>query len=300
MLKAISILGLLTAIASATASQIGDMNPKAGVWVMVGGSVASAAGGALRKSGSSSPAVTALGLIVAVSGALAMATDVVPAKIAAIIAVAGTIASAAGQSLFGWTTEDKPVVGSNLRGNGFGVLLVFGLLGLALSTSGCPNQTQRMKAEEGVRKIYVGLQGASDAVDEVYRSKLRKLETARQEGSITADEFQVQKEAATRNALAGQEAIKRVATGVKIFKEEVRALPEITRDNKLQLLPFLDDLIGSIEKARQAGLLGISRDRVAEIEGFYTLLKGGVMTLQGVILAIKRPVPTAQMAALVQ
>lgn len=111
-MKIVSILGLITAIATAITSQVTAINLKWGAWVMLAGTVAAASGGALAKFGAQGPIATGLGVVMAVSGALAMATDVIPSSIAALIAIVGTAAAAAGKSLFGWEEESaKPLSG---------------------------------------------------------------------------------------------------------------------------------------------------------------------------------------------
>lgn len=104
MQKIVSWLGLVAAITTAITAQVVTINPRLGAWVMLAGAVAAAAGGALTKYAGAGTLPAALGIVVAVAGVLAMATDVIPTSFAAIIAIVGTAAAAAGKSLFGWET----------------------------------------------------------------------------------------------------------------------------------------------------------------------------------------------------
>lgn len=101
----LSILGLVTAIATAITAQITTINPRVGAWVMLAGAVTAAIGGAVHKYANLGQGQTALGIIVAAAGVVALATDVIPAAWAQIIAIVGTAAAAAGGSLFGWKSE---------------------------------------------------------------------------------------------------------------------------------------------------------------------------------------------------
>lgn len=102
MQQIVSWLGLVASITTAITAQVVAINPRLGAWVMLSGAVAAAAGGALTKYAGAGTLPAALGIVVAVAGVLAMATDVIPASFAAIIAIVGTAAAAAGKSLFGW------------------------------------------------------------------------------------------------------------------------------------------------------------------------------------------------------
>jgi hypothetical protein len=179
------------------------------------------------------------------------------------------------------------------------LLLACAILGSTLVTSACGDDQYR-KAEEGIRKVYVGLSGAGEAIDIIYESKVARLQASMVAGVITEADFQAQKQEAARAALNGREALKQVGLSVKQFKEQVRALPSITVENKVQLFPLLDQLVANIEKARQSGIIDVPRDRVVEIEAMYELLKGGAITLKGVIAAIKKPVPVSAIPALTQ
>jgi hypothetical protein len=172
-------------------------------------------------------------------------------------------------------------------------------LGLLLTMNAC-GDSQLQKTEEGVRKIYVGLQGASDGIDAIYRVRLEKLQTSLASGQITTEELNAKKKEAAQTNLAGQEALKKVATAVKIFKNQVRALPAITQDDKVNLLPLLDSLIMNVDAARAAGLMDIPSESLAEINSYYELLKGGVILIKSVIGGINKPVPITSVPALVQ
>lgn len=106
--KVISWLGLLAAVLMATVAQITAINPRLGAWVMLISAVAASIGGALTQFAAAGVVPTALGIIVAVAGILAGATDLIPAGYAHIIAILGTAAAAAGKSLFGWEAPPAP------------------------------------------------------------------------------------------------------------------------------------------------------------------------------------------------
>lgn len=167
----------------------------------------------------------------------------------------------------------------------------------AFSLTGC-SQDQLKTTEEAIRKIYIGMQGASAAVEEIYQSKVRKIEADYEAGKITAEQRDRFLKETGEWALGAQLTLRQSGVAVKQFKEEVRKLPEITKDNKVQLFPLLDQLVGNIEKARQNGLLNLERDRISQIEIYYEMAKSGALTLQTTIQAIKKPVPTKDLPAL--
>lgn len=139
-MKLISFFGLVATIATAITAQVTAINPKFGAWAMLIGALAASTGGALSKYLAAGPVATGLGIIVAVSGVLAMATGVIPAGYAQIIAVIGTAAAAAGKSLFGWTDSggDGGAGGGAVAGSSFLALAV--LLGtLPLMAVKCNN-----------------------------------------------------------------------------------------------------------------------------------------------------------------
>lgn len=103
----ISVLGLVTAVATAITSQLTATNPRIGAWLMLGGTVASAIGGAVHKRLSLGPVATFLGVITGVVGVVAQATDVARPSIAQVIVVIGTAATASGVSLLGWESKSK-------------------------------------------------------------------------------------------------------------------------------------------------------------------------------------------------
>ena len=100
MPKIISILGVVAAVALAIAGQLGAINGRWELVAMAVAAVASAAGGALSKFTGGNHAVTIVGLVVAVSGALAGFNDLLGAGLAQVIAIIGTAAAAAGKALW--------------------------------------------------------------------------------------------------------------------------------------------------------------------------------------------------------
>lgn len=147
------------------------------------------------------------------------------------------------------------------------ILIPFLVISTALMASAC-NDDQKFRAEDAMRKIYIGLQGASSGIDEIHKA-----------GKISND-----------SALAGYKALGQVGTSVSLFKDRVRSLDQITVENKVQLIPLLDSLVSDIDKARQAGLINIPRDQVAAIEIYYEMAKSGAITLKAVVQAVKKPV----------
>lgn len=184
-------------------------------------------------------------------------------------------------------------------------LSVFSLVGLmlisisAFSLTAC-SQDQLKTTEEAIRKIYIGMQGASAAVEEIYQSKIRKIEADFAAEKITATQRDAFLKDAGDWALGAQLTLRQSGVAVKQFKEEVRKLPEITKDNKAQLFPLLDQLVGNIEKARQNGLLNLERDRISQIEIYYEMAKSGALTLQTTIKALNKPVQTKDIPAVAQ
>ena len=179
------------------------------------------------------------------------------------------------------------------------LLLLFGIVGASLTSIACTSD-QLKTTEEAIRKVYVGLQGASSAVEEIYQSKVRKIETDFSAEKITAEQRDAALKEAGNWALAAQQTLRQSGVAVKQFKEGARKLPEITKDNKVQLYPLLDELVANIEKARVNGLLNLERDRVSQIEIYYEMAKSGAVTLETAIKAIKKSVPTKDIPALAQ
>lgn len=157
---------------------------------------------------------------------------------------------------------------------------------------------QLKTTEQAVRKIYVGLQGASTAVEEIYQSKVRKIESDFAAEKITAEQRDQSLKDTGEWALGAQQTLRQSGVAVKQFKEGARKLPEITKDNKVELYPLLNELVANIEKARQNGLLNLERDRVSQIEVYYEMAKSGALTLQTAIQAIQKSVPTKDVPSL--
>lgn len=176
----------------------------------------------------------------------------------------------------GSTVEDVAEVAGQ-KGRAARIWTIVGLLILipsAMATSACSDD-QKTKTEDAIRKIYIGLQGASSAIEEVNRA-----------GKIDDS-----------SALAGYKALNQVGLSVKLFKERVRSLDTITVENKVQLLPLIDALVSDIDKARAAGLINVPREQVASIEIYYEMAKSGALTLQAVVKAVKKPVKVGNLPA---
>jgi len=199
------------------------------------------------------------------------------------------------------STEDdvKAVIKRDGSVSLFSLLVLMFIVLSSFSLTAC-SQDQLKTTEEAIRKIYIGLQGASSAVEEIYQSKVRKIEADFSAEKITAEQRDKFLKETGEWALAAQQTLRQSGVAVKQFKEEVRKLPEITKDNKVQLFPLLDQLVGNIEKARQNGLLNLERDRISQIEIYYEMAKSGALTLQTTIQAIKKPVPTKDLPVLAQ
>lgn len=109
--KLVSFLGLIATIAAAVNSQVGAINATAGKWVMFAGIVAAASGGALAKLAEFGRLAVGLGLIVAVTmvvGQAEFASLFTPLGVQ-IAAILGTMAAAAGESIFGWESPAQQV-----------------------------------------------------------------------------------------------------------------------------------------------------------------------------------------------
>ncbi len=108
MQKVISVLGVVSAVTFAVAAQFNIINPRIGMWLVLFGTAASAATGALTKYGSTNIYVTVGGVVVAVASVVAGAADVLPQQVTLIASIVGTAIAAAGKSLFG-IEADKEV-----------------------------------------------------------------------------------------------------------------------------------------------------------------------------------------------
>lgn len=152
-------------------------------------------------------------------------------------------------------------------------LLLVGVLGL----SACGGDAAK-KTEEAIRKVYIGLQAASESVEILNRDG--KLSDAR--------------------ALQAYGSLNKIGAGTKQFKEAIRSLGAITPENKGGLIEKLDLIIAQIDLARKNDLIGISVDAVAKIELNYELAKAGFISLKGLIAAVKKPVPVRELPALAE
>lgn len=108
MQKVISVLGVVSAVTFAVAAQFNIINPRIGMWLVLLGTAASAATGALTKYGSTNIYVTVGGVVVAVASVVAGAADILPQQVTLIASIVGTAIAAAGKSLFG-IEADKEV-----------------------------------------------------------------------------------------------------------------------------------------------------------------------------------------------
>lgn len=108
MQKVISVLGVVSAVTFAVAAQFNIINPRIGMWLVLFGTAASAATGALTKYGSTNIYVTVGGVVVAVASVVAGAADILPQHVTLIASIVGTAIAAAGKSLFG-IEADKEV-----------------------------------------------------------------------------------------------------------------------------------------------------------------------------------------------
>lgn len=113
--RVISILGLIAAVGTAIAAQVTDLNPRAGAWMLLGAGVAASAGGTISKLLQASRGAVFLGLVISVSGALAMSQGLFSSKLITIFSILGTALAAAGKSLFGWTDGPEGVIGSRIN-----------------------------------------------------------------------------------------------------------------------------------------------------------------------------------------
>lgn len=266
--KIISTLGLITAIGTAIAAQVSAINPRYGAWVMLAGTLAAASGGALAKFGAQGPIATGLGLIVAVSGVLAMATDVIPGGFAALVAIAGTAAAAAGKSLFGWEQESGPAATSN---GPYQWALAGLVLALAASGGACAKRRDgETPAEQSTRKkavytaqVTAGLQGWSDLV------------LVLEKGSVVS----------RGAAVASYQANNKVLAGVDLVRQRLRdGYPS------KEVIPILETVLTDLDKAEAEGLLGIgTAEGRAKYQQVIFSLRFGLNSVRAVIAATKEP-----------
>lgn len=113
--KIVSVLALIAAVSTAIATQVADLNPRAGAWVLLIAGVAAAAGGTVSKLLDASRGAVFLGLIVSVTGAMAMSQGLFSPKLMSIFSILGIAAAAAGKSLFGWEGKPENVIGSRIN-----------------------------------------------------------------------------------------------------------------------------------------------------------------------------------------
>lgn len=245
----ISVLGLVTAVATAITSQLTVINPRIGAWVMLLGTVLSGVGGAVHKRLSLGPATTFLGVIAAVFGILSQATSVLRPSIAQVIAVLGTSATAAGVSLLGWETkpkggtggltmslgyvppvEDKSTIRGPKRVKFLGKTIILHILIFSLLFNGC---TQKITLDR-VGAIVVTAVNA-------YLLEIRQLHAG---GNIDNDKYAALK---ANGDLAKERA--------EQFAQELHAFGQITPGNVAQLTQQVASLVGFLRQLlRDAGL----------------------------------------------
>ncbi|HKX30646.1 MAG TPA: hypothetical protein VJ302_23355 [Blastocatellia bacterium] len=264
-MKVISILGLITAVAAGIGSQVAAINPKYGAWTMLAGAVAAAAGGAIRKFQSGGKAVTAVGIIVAVAGVLAMATDVIPGMWAAVIAIIGTAAGAAGESLFGWSGQSNTsVIGSSLPGDRYPPLLALcGLIGAVSLFSACGNDEVKAIATN-VDRVAVLIGDAREIRDELF-----------DQGLIDREE-----------AYKTTQGLVKANGSLKIFREKASQYRVVDDRVKIEAGALASDLLSAIDQLAAAGVFSVKN------EGAQAKLNAAIgsirQTVLGIIDQIKR------------
>lgn len=154
MQKVISILGVISSMLFAVAPQFSSLQPKTAAWLILVGTVATSASGALIKFGNGNIYITVTGVAVAVLGVLAGAGDMIPEQISFAIGVAGTALAALGKSLFGWGDDSSDDDSSIFKGNGLPVILI-GLLAIGATQTACTSDKEYAKTLDRVSG-YVG------------------------------------------------------------------------------------------------------------------------------------------------
>lgn len=248
-MKLISFFGLVAAIATAITAQVTAINPKYGAWVMLAGALAASTGGALSKYLAAGPVATGLGIVVAVSGVLAMATGVIPAGYAQVIAVLGTAAAAAGKSLFGWTdSSGDGGTGGGTSGYGGSSMLLIPLVMLAtlpFMAATC------QKPEDAQRTIVAGTYDAQLAIDASAHTSL---------AFNTRGRLVLAKHQTILKKLRG------VSTAFNEFGAEVEQWPTIDAKSKPALLDAaarLVEKVGAI--ANDGDLLALDADTQSQV-----------------------------------
>lgn len=244
-MKLISFFGLVATIATAITAQVTAINPKFGAWAMLIGALAASTGGALSKYLAAGPVATGLGIIVAVSGVLAMATGVIPAGYAQIIAVIGTAAAAAGKSLFGWTDSGDP-------GDGGGVVPNSTFLALAVLVGTLPLMAVKCsKPADAQRTIIAGTYDAQLAIDASAKTSL---------AFNTRGRLSLAKHQAIIKKLRG------VSTAFNEFGGEVEQWPTIDAASKPVLLDAASRLIEKVGAiANDGDLVALDADTQSQV-----------------------------------
>lgn len=246
-MQIISVLGLLATIATAITAQVTAINPKFGAWVMLAGALAAAAGGALSKYLSAGPVATALGVIVAVSGVLAMATGVIPAGYAQIIAVIGTAAAAAGKSLFGWTGDGDGGTPSGTSGYGGSSMLAILVLVATLPLMA----VKCSKPADAERSIVAGTYDAQLAIDA--SAKTSTAFNARGRLSLAKHKVILTK-------------LRGVSTAFNEFGAEIEQWPTIDTSSKPLLLDAASRLIAKVgEIANDGDLVALDAETQSQV-----------------------------------
>jgi hypothetical protein len=132
--KALSILGVVAAVAFAVAPNFTSINPKIAAYLTLIGTAVSAASGALVRFGAGNRYLTAIGVAVAVLSVVAGAADLLPEQVVQVLTVVGTALAAIGKSLFGFEAEE---------GGNYQAAILLPLIGLlALGSASCDRSKQ--------------------------------------------------------------------------------------------------------------------------------------------------------------
>ncbi len=269
--KIVTWLGVISAVASAIAGQVGTLNPKTALYIVLAGSLAAAIGGALAKLVESSVFVTVIGVGVAACGVLAGAGDLIGTGKAAVIAIIGTALTAIGKSLFGWGDNDSPNGGPTAPG-GFQWLLTFALLGTALTATACDwGKAERPLVAAGYN-FQIGILATAKVTGAVRQFKPGSLSPEK------AREFLI---ALQKTSQVGQS-----------FSQAIDQTIEINPQTKSALLGEADRYLAEVDKT-----IGVLAPGETEIRSWLLVVRAGASAFKIAIASIEVPTPTAKVKA---
>lgn len=172
----------------------------------------------------------------------------------------------------------KAALGNNAPSTIAKTLLVAVLIPGVIGLSACPS-ADRARIEKGSADLFTGLSTLSD-INQAF---------------LDAGEIEPQ------TALDNFKALEKIGTGLDTVRMRIRALGEITAENRNLIAALLDGVKDDLVSLQQTGVLGIKSGRSKQRFAIaITLAETGLSTLREFVVHVKKPVATAHLPLLNQ